>query len=269
MRMARYLTALLVVARVLSAMPAVAEDAKPQKIDASDPTRIYTYVGFGPKFTRYANGETMWEARISGNIGLKKDMIFFNTGYGKHNGNSVPGASTGLTNSRVRWFHLPKMDYTVTRGYRGWATQIDVQLAGYLKGTDGQSVLSFGALPAYGLGNGWNFYLPVNVVNVFDNRFESHKGSGLNVSPLFVYVPDNWWNGAYIQFWPGYTRFLSGGLNGTGASNLDITIGGKINERMTWTLLTQFNGDENLAPRGRTAGLANDWNTFFFITRYF
>ncbi len=233
------LTAISAVVLVHAAAPSRGEEAR--KIDASDPTRIYTFVGVGPKYTRYANGEHMWEMRVSGNIGLsKQDMVFFNVGYGRHFGNSVAGANSGVTNGRMRWFHLFEMDYSVTDGYRGWATQVDVQVGGGLKGTNGQSVVSLGALPAWGLNRKWSLFLPVNLVNAFDRDFKTHRGMGFNVSPLLVYVPGNWWNGAYVQFWPGYTRFFSGGRRGRGGTNLDITLGGKISERVTWTLLTGF-----------------------------
>ena len=75
-----------------------------EKIDASDPTKIYTYAGGGIKYTDYTNGESMTEVRATGNIGLsKKDMVLFELGYGKHSGDLVPGDNSGLTNSRIRW----------------------------------------------------------------------------------------------------------------------------------------------------------------------
>lgn len=251
-----------------------ANDENPQseKIDASDPTKIYTYLGAGPKYTDYTNGEHMTELRVAGNLGLsKKDMVFFNGGYGQHSGDKVPGSNSGLTNARARWFHLVEMDYAVTSGYRGWATQIDLQLAGQLKGTDGQNVLSFGALPAFGLNRQWSLYLPMNVVNSWDKKFGSYNGVGLNISPLLVYSPDNWWDGAYVQFWGGYTRFVSGNLSGEGAGHLDVTVAGKITPTLTWTLLAQKNVDVDLLSyqRGENTGLKNDWNAFLYFTTYF
>ena len=182
-------SATLILALLAVSNPLHAGDEKPQgeNIDASDPTKIYTYLGAGPKYTDYTNGEHMTELRVSGNLGLsKQDMVFFNAGYGEHSGDKVPGSNSGLTNARARWFHLVEMDYAVSSGYRGWATQIDLQLAGQLKGTDGQNVLSFGALPAFGLNKQWSLYLPMNVVNSWDKKFGSYNGVGLNVSPLLV-----------------------------------------------------------------------------------
>lgn len=251
-----------------------AKDEKPQaeNVDASDPTKIYTYLGVGPKYTEYTNGEHMTELRVSGNLGLsRQDMIFFNAGYGEHSGNKVPGSNSGLTNARARWFHLLEMDYSVTSGYRGWATQIDLQLAGELKGTDGQNVLSFGALPAFGINKQWSLYLPMNVVNSWDKTFGNYNGVGLNLSPLLVYSPDNWWDGAYVQFWGGYTRFVSGNLSGEGAGHMDITVAGKITPTLTWALLGQKNVDVDLVSfrRDENSGLKNDWNAFFSFTIYF
>ncbi|SLN23760.1 hypothetical protein PSA7680_00965 [Pseudoruegeria aquimaris] len=259
-----FVAAISVLASVSSATLSSAEE-----IDPSDPTRIYTFVGAGPKYTRYANGESMWEMRVSGNVGLEKDMIFFDLGYGAHDGTATPGKNNGLTNGRVRWFHLPQMDYSVTSGYRGWATQVDLQFAGQIKGTDAQNTLSIGALPAFGINEQWSFYLPVNLVNGFDKNFDTHLGAGINVSPLLVYSPDNWWNGAFVQFWPGYTRFFSGDLDGTGGANLDLTIGGLITDNVSWSLLTQINLDKDFKRFGPGAGLANDWNAFLTITTYF
>ena len=246
--------------------------AETEEIDASDPTKIYTYVGVGPKYVSYTNGESMTELRVAGNIGLSEnDMIFFNLGYGKHSGDKVSGSNSGLTNARVRWFHLFDMDYTLTSGYRGWGTQIDLQVAGHLKGTDGQNVLSVGALPAFGINEKWSFFLPMNLVNSWDKNFDYYNGMGVNVSPLLIYVPGNWWEGANVQFWPGYTRFFSGDLSGEGSANMDITVMGKITPTVTWSLLMQKNYDKDLKSyrHDENSGLKNDWNAFLNFTTYF
>ena len=55
---------------------AIAQDT--EQVDASDPTKIYSYAGGGPKYTEYTNGESMLELRLSGNLGLSdSDMITF------------------------------------------------------------------------------------------------------------------------------------------------------------------------------------------------
>lgn len=161
--------------------------AEEEGIDGSDPTRIYTYAGIGPKYTDYTNNESMWELRASGNIGLgERDMLLFALGYGWHDGDAVPEKNEGLTNARLRWFHVFDMDYTVASGYRGWATQVDFRIAGELKGTDGQNVVAFGALPVFGINEKWSFYLPLNLVNSWDKKFEYWNGTGLGVAPLLV-----------------------------------------------------------------------------------
>ena len=126
--------------------------AQDQVIDASDPTKIYTYVGGGLKYNEYTNGQSMIELRATGNLGLSDtDMILFELGYGWHDGGLVSGDDSDWTNVRARWFHVVKMNYDVGSGYRGWSTQVDLQLAGELKGTDGQNVLGVGVMPAYAL----------------------------------------------------------------------------------------------------------------------
>ncbi len=246
--------------------------ATEQEIDASDPTKIYSYAGGGVKYTDYTNDEEMWEARITGNLGLSdKDMVLFEVGYGWHSGNAVEGGNNDLTNGRARWFHVFDMDYTVSSGYRGWATQIDLQIAGSLKGTDGQNLLALGALPAFAIGDNWSFYLPMNIVNAWDKNFEEYNGVGISVAPLLVYVPDNWWPGAYVQLWPNYTRFVSGELSGEGSGNVDLVFGGSITPTVWWALTYQENFDEdfNSFRRGRDTGLVNDRNIFVSLTTYF
>jgi len=241
------------------------------QIDASDPTKIYTYAGGGVKYTDYTNGESMWEIRATGNLGLSdSDMVMFELGYGWHDGDLVAGDNNGLTNARFRWFHLFKMDYTVESGYRGMATQIDLQLAGNLKGTDGQNTLVFGALPAFAINEHWSFYLAVNAVNTWDKNFEYYNGFGIGVAPLLVYSPENWWPGAYVQLWPNYTAFISGELSGEGSGNIDVITGGTITPTVLWSAIWQQNVDKDLRTfrRGEDTGLKNDWNLFFNITTY-
>ena len=240
-------------------------------IDASDPTKVYTFVGLGMKYTDYTNDESMIELRTVGNIGLTpNDMILFEVGYGTHNGSKIEGSSSAITNSRMRWFHLFEMDYSITSGYRGWATQIDLQLAGGLKGTDSENVLSVGALPAFGINENWSFFLPLNLVNSWDKDFTKHNGVALNVSPLVVYTP-KWWNESYVQIWPEYTYFVSGELQDKGSATLDITFGGALSEMAWWALSYKKNYDVHLqAPsRSSDSGLNNYQNIFLNFTRYF
>ena len=272
MKSIRNITAIyMILGCLLFGLP-LTSSAADSEIDASDPTKIYTYAGAGIKFTDYTNNEKMTELRAIGNIGLTdSDMLMFELGYGWHSGNKVPGNNSGLTNARLRWFHLFPMDYSVTSGYRGWGTQVDVQLAGNLKGTDGQNVISLGAIPAYGINEKWSFYLPVNLVNSWDKRFEKYNGSGIGLAPLLVYSPDNWWPGAYLQIWPGYTRFFNGALKGEGSGNIDLITGGSITPTVLWSTTFQQNFDKDLKTyrRDGNSGLKNDWNIFVNVTTYF
>jgi len=259
---------LLLAFGMLSAGVASAEE----KIDASDPTKIYTYVGGGIKYSDYTNNESMVEMRATGNIGLSKnDMVMFELGYGWHDGDREPGDNSDFTNARTRWFHLFKMDYGVEKGYRGWATQVDLQLAGALKGTDGQNVGSLGGVAAFGLAPAWSGFLMLNLVNSWDKNWDNYNGTGFSLSPLLVYSPDNWWEGAYVQLWPTWTRFTSGELGGEGSFNVDIITGGNITQKTMWSTTFQSNHNLDLSTfrRGRDTGLKNDWNIFFNITTYF
>lgn len=247
--------------------------AEEESIDASDPTKIYTYAGGGVKYTDYTNGDSMWELRATGNIALgKNDMALFELGYGWHDGSAENGTTNenNLTNGRLRWFHLFNMDYGVTKGYRGWATQLDLQIAGKLIGTDGQNVVSVGGLPAFGLGPSLSLFVPVNLVNSWDKRFENYNGMGIGLAPMLAYTPD-WWTGSYVQLWPNYTYFFTNDLSGDGSGNVDLTTGGAITPTIMWSVTGQKNFDKDLESyrRGRDTGLKNDWNVFFNVTRYF
>ena len=58
-----------------------------EEIDASDPTRIYTYAGPGFKYTEFSNGDSLSELRVQGNLALSQnDMMLFEIGYGKYSG---------------------------------------------------------------------------------------------------------------------------------------------------------------------------------------
>lgn len=246
--------------------------AQEEAIDASDPTKIYSYAGGGIKFTDYTNDETMTELRANGNFGLgPKDMVMFELGYGLHDGDAVPGSDNGLTNARIRWFHLANMDSSVVSGYRGWATQVDAQFAGALKGTDGQNTLALGYLAAFGINEQWAFYLPLNFVNTWDKKFEKYNGAGIGMAPMLAYTPGNWWNGAFLQVWPNYTWFVSGDLKNEGAGNIDITLGGSITPATIWALTVQKNVDIDLRSfrRGPGTGLKNDYNIFVNVNSYF
>ncbi len=265
--LSRVLAAALILIATGSAM------ADEERIDQSNPTKIYTFAGGGLKYTSYTNGESMWEMRTVANIGLSdNDMVLAELGYGFHSGDKVEGSNERLTNARARWFHLFDMNDDLAWGYRGWGTQVDLQLAGKLKGTDGQNVLSVGVLPAFGLGEKWSLYLPVNLVNSWDKGFEKYNGMGIGVSPLLIYLAgDDWWRGAYVSFWPNYIRFFSGELKGDGSGNFDLNFGGEITPTVFWMSTLQKNFDKNLRSfrPGEDTGLTNDWNVFFQVTTYF
>jgi hypothetical protein len=165
---------LIAVLALLFSTGVVAEEGA--KIDASDPTKIYSYAGVGLKITEFSNGDSLNEVRAIGNLGFgDSDMVMFELGYGKYSGSILPGESKeDVTNGRARYFHLFNMDYSITSGYRGWATQIDLQFEGDVKGTTSGNTVALGVLPAFGGGADWSFFLPVNYVTTWANNFDSH-----------------------------------------------------------------------------------------------
>ena len=80
----------LSLAMVLFSNAAWAEET--EQVDASDPTKIYSYAGPGYKFTEYSNGDSLSELRAVGNIGFSdNDMLLFEIGYGSYDGTIESG----------------------------------------------------------------------------------------------------------------------------------------------------------------------------------
>ena len=241
-------------------------------IDASDPTRIYTYAGAGLKFSDYTNGESMLELRATANLGITDvDMALIEIGYGWHDGDLVPGSNEDLTNLRIRYFHLFGMDYDKTRGYRGTGITMDLQFAGELKGTDGQNVLSAGMMPAFGLGEEWSMFLMLTGVGAWDKSFNKFNGFGVGVAPKFVFSTERWWPGAQIQITPNVKQFFTGDLSGDGDITLEVNVGGEFTPTVMWDFVGEKNYRLDLTSyrRGVDTGLKNDWNLFFNVTTYF
>ncbi len=239
-----------------------------QKIDASDPTRIVTFIGLGPKYTQYVDGSNVKELQFSLSMGLGvKDMISVEGGYGYQSATR----QYGWTNIDIRHFHLFRMD-KVDKGYRGWGSSFQLNIAGSLPGTDGQNLLGLGGSPAFALGNGMDIYPIVMVMNSWDKHFGHYNGGGLNFSPLLSIKMD-YWDGAFINIWPQYTRYFWGDLGklDAGGGQLRLVTGGKITPTLLWRLLAFYPFDKNLRgyshnggfdPRGRQAYL-------FRIEQYF
>ncbi len=246
--------------------------ANEARIDATDPTKIYTFLGGGLKYNDYTNGEYMWETRLIGNIGLgKDDMLLFEAGYGWHQGDQAPGKDSGLTNSRLRWFHLFEMNYDLEQGYRGFGLQLDAQLAGSIKGTDGQNQILFGVMPVFALGGNWNLYAMLMLANTWDKGWEYWNGIGPSVAAQFIYDNDDWWPGAQVRLTPTYTYFVAGELEDEGSGNLEINVGGGFTPTVMWDVTAQKNFDVDLRSFSRDPSeeLENDWNIFFNVTSYF
>jgi hypothetical protein len=264
--------ALLVIVLMSACLFSLNVFAENEPIDASDPTKIYTFAGGGAKYNNYTNGEYMWGARALGNIALSEhDMLLFELGYGWHHGDQNPRKNHGVTNSRLRWFHLYEMNYDLETGYRGLGLQLDVQLAGQLKGTDGQNQVIFGAMPVFALGHGWNLYLMLNVANAWDKGWDYWNGIGPSVTAQFIYDNENWWPGAQVRIVPTYTYFLAGELQNDGSGNVEVNVGGEITPTVMWDVTAQKNFDVDLQSYRRGPGeeLENDFNVFLNVTTYF
>ena len=241
-------------------------------IDASDPTRIYTFLGAGPKYSRYTNSEHMLELRITGNWGIDNDdMLLFEVGYGWHDGDLAPGSDTGITNARIRYFHLLGMDYELDHGYRGMGLQADLQFAGELKGTDGQNVITVGIMPTFAINPEWNLYLMLGAVGSWDKSFGKYNGAGINLSPKLVYSPESLWDGAQFQLTPTVKYFLSGTLENEVSGNLEFNIGGEFTPTLMWDIVGDVNLGVDLETfrRGPSTELENDWSIFVNVTSFF
>ena len=256
------LTLIAVVIPMLAlAAESAGQPAEVKKIDASDPTRIVTFVGGGPKFTEYVDGSNVVEAHVSLTMGIgQKDMITVESGYGRHN----TTGKKGMTTTEFRHFHLFKMDQ-VEKGYRGWGSSIQVNFAGSVPGTDGQNIVGLGASPAFALGGKVDIYPIMMVMNSWDKHFGHYNGGGLNFSPLMT-VKLNTWDGAFVNIWPQYTRYFWGdlGKRDVGGGQLRLVLGGNFNPTLVWRAIAFFPFDKNLRgydhnggfdPRGRDAFL--------------
>jgi hypothetical protein len=164
------------------------------------------------------------------------------------------------------------MDYSKASGYRGMATEVDLEFEGSVKGTKGANSLAIGAMPAFGINGSWSYYLPVNYVSTWGEDFDKHQGHGVSFAPMVAYSPEKGpWPGFFMQFWPSYTRYFSGDLDGEGGANLDITVGGSVSEKIVITAVFQQNFDKHLklhSPSNSSGG-PNDWNIFANVNFYF
>ena len=79
------------------------------------------------------------------------------------------------------------------------------------------------------------------------------------------------WPGFFMQFWPSYTTYFAGDLEGEGGANLDVTTGWSPRATTVATLVLQQNFDEDLNQFNPNQGASgvNDWNAFASVSWYF
>ena len=197
-------------------------------------------------------------------------MLLFEGGYGHLQGNDIFDDESGWTDARLRWFHLFDMDYE-SIGYRGWGTQVDMQIAGQLSGTDGQNLLIVGAMPTWNFTPKLSLYLSLSVANTWDKKFENYNGAGAGFDAQLIYSNDAFWPGAQIRLIPVYNYFLVGELEGEGSGSIEVNVGGEFTPTLIWDATVQKNVDEDLKTfrRDRLGKIENDWNVFFNVTSYF
>jgi hypothetical protein len=260
---------ILIIFLLLVAVSAWSAEGEP--VDTSDPTKIYSYLGGGLKYNEYTNGEYMLEARLTGNLGLgASDMLLFEVGYGRLQGHDVIEDSSDWTDARLRWYHLFEMDHDAI-GYRGMGTQLDVQLAGELPGTDGQSQIIMGVMPTWNLSPSMGLFLSLNVANAWDKDFSHYNGAGVGFDAQFIYSNEDWWPGAQLRLIPAYTYFMTGELDGEGSGYVELNVGGQVTPTLAWDVTAHKNVDKDLRSfkRDDFSELENDWNVFLNVTHYF
>ncbi len=246
--------------------------ARDGAIDTADPTRIYTGIGFSTGTSEYENGESRQELR--GNISWAisdEDMLQIESGYGRHESDTVGGDETGLTRTRIHYRQRLPFDDSLQHGFRGMAFQMELQLSGELAGTDGQTILSGGGTPAIRAGKSLDIYLAVDLINSFDKNFQNYNGSGFEVAPLFSYNPDYLWPEAAFQIEPSYTQYVVGQLAFGNSRNLKIACRGTLFTTLNWSLSAEKHaGRDLLTYRGdNSTDLKHDWSAAFQLLAVF
>lgn len=246
--------------------------ARENAIDTADPTRIYTGVGVSAGSSTYENGESRKELRGSFSWAITTaDMLQIESGYGRHESNTPGGDTSGLTRTRLYYRQRLPFDDSLQDGFRGMAFQAGLILSGDLKGTDGQTILSLGTVPAIRISDSVDFYPVVDVINSFDKNFRNYNGAGFDFAPILSYSPDYLWPGATLQIEPSFTQYVIGQFAFGNSRNLKIACGGTLFTTLNWTLSAEgHDGRDLLTYRGdNSAGLKHDWSTAFELLATF
>lgn len=241
-------------------------------IDTIDPTQIYTGVGISIGSSDYENGESRRELRGSFSWALTADdMLQVESGYGRHESDTAGGDETGLTRTRLYYRQRLPFDDSLQYGFRGMAFQVELQLSGELKGTDGQTILSGGGTPAIRVSKSLDIYPVVDLINSFDKNFQNYNGTGFEVAPLISYAPDYLWPGAVLQVEPSYTQYVFGQFAFGNSRNLRVAGGGIMFNTLHWSLSAEKHaGRDLLTWRGdNSADLKHDWSAAFRLLATF
>lgn len=75
-----------------------------EAIDATDPTKVYTYFGGGLKYNEYTNSDYMVELRLTGNLGLQTNVVgAWDKEWNNFNG-AGPGVNAQFIYSPEHWW---------------------------------------------------------------------------------------------------------------------------------------------------------------------
>ena len=237
--------------------------ARDGAIDTAEPTRIYSGFGVAAWTSDYENGATRRELR--GNLSwalTPDDMLQVESGYGRHESTVAGGDTTGLTRTTLSYRQRLPFDDARPQGFRGMAFQYSLSLSGELTGTDGQTILSGGAIPAIRLSESFDFYPVVDLINSFDKNFKHYNGLGFDVAPRLAYTPAYLWPDATLEITPGYTKYLIGQLAFGTFKHLRAAVSGALFQTVHWTLSAEkFYGRDLTAWRGTASpDLNRDWS---------
>ncbi|MBK1791362.1 hypothetical protein [Persicirhabdus sediminis] len=240
--------------------------------DPSNPASTGSQISATLGYRDFKQGEAMTEMRMNwGLTASPNDVLNFDFGYGWHDGNARGKTDSGLTTTHFSWIHDFGMDTYMSEGYQGLASAFELDLAGRVRGTGGQNVLSFSMIPGFGMADGVSAYMGLGLTSSWDKDFARHNGLGFDIAPSLIFRPYQMWQGGYVEVVPRFKSFFTGNLSGETATTLEINTGGNITQTFMWTCGFQknFNVDLETYRHGRYTSPKNDWRLNLGLTKSF